>query len=175
MHQMARWEKVSFEQFAADWQKYMTDYPRTEEELRAVYDAVKLPVRATSGSAGYDITAPVTITLKPGESLRVPTGLRVWMEEGWVLMIFPRSGMGYRYRLQMDNTAGIVDADYYGADNEGHILTQVSIDTREDKTLTVPAGTGFVQGLFMPFGVTVDDAAEGIRRGGFGSTTPEGK
>ena len=86
-------------------------------------------------------------------------------------MIFPRSGLGFKYRLQLDNTIGVIDADYYGAKNEGHIMIKITNDTKENRTLTVPKGTGFAQGIFMPFGITMDDNTSEIREGGMGSTT----
>ncbi len=102
--------------------------------------------------------------------MTIPTGIRARMEEGWVLCLFPRSGQGFRYRLQLDNTVGVIDSDYYGSRNEGHILVKLTNDSREKKTLTLRAGEGFLQGIFLPFGVTEDDMAEGARNGGFGST-----
>ena len=128
-------------------------------------------MRATAGSAGYDFFAPVEITLQPGETVKIPTGIRVEMEQDWVLKCYPRSGLGFKYRLQLNNTVGIIDSDYFYSDNEGHIFAKLTNDTNEGKTLVIPAGTGFMQGIFVEYGITVDDAAEGVRNGGFGSTT----
>ena len=74
---------------------------------------VELPLRATAGSAGYDIKTPVPICLKAGETALIETGLRCRIEDGWVLLIVPKSGLGFRYRLQLDNTVGGIDSDYY--------------------------------------------------------------
>ncbi len=93
------------------------------------------------------------------------------MEQDWVLKCYPRSGLGFKYRLQLNNTVGIIDSDYFYSDNEGHIFAKLTNDTNEGKTLVIPAGTGFMQGIFVEYGITVDDAAEGVRNGGFGSTT----
>ncbi len=130
----------------------------------------ELPVRATAGSAGYDIKTPVDIVLTPGKSVRIATGLRCRIAEGWVLLIMPKSGLGFKYRLQLDNTVGVIDSDYYYADNQGHILIQITNDSNTEKTLEIPAGKAFAQGIFVPFGITESDAAEGERHGGFGST-----
>ncbi len=163
MERIAKFEKVSFDQFEAD-------LPEGHGPAGVCYDSVALPVRATAGSAGYDIKSPFEFTLKPGESLRVATGLRCKIAAGWVMMIFPKSGLGFRFRVQLDNTVGIIDQDYYGADNEGHILVQITNDSRSGKTMSIARGKAFAQALFVPFGITEDDSASGQRTGGFGST-----
>ncbi len=153
MNKIALFEKVSREQFGLDG-----------------YDELKLPKRATAGSAGYDFFAPYDITLNPGESAKIPTGIRVKMEDGWVLMLFPRSGLGFKYRVQLDNTVGIIDKDYYDSDNEGHIFIKITNDSKDGKVVNISRGAAFAQGIFTPFGITIDDTAEGVRNGGFGST-----
>lgn len=147
------------------------DISTDPERVTAVYEAIRLPRRATKDSAGYDFFAPVDIVLAPGESMKVPTGVRCQMREDWVLQIFPRSGLGFKYRLQLNNTVGIIDADYYFSDNEGHIFIKLTNDSKEGRTLSVPAGSGFAQGIFLQYGITVDDDVEEVRNGGFGSTT----
>ena len=167
MKRIAKFHKVSFEQFAEGF----ADYSKDLEVVRKIYDSIKLPKRATKGSAGYDFFAPVGIVLAPGETMKVPTGIRCEMEYDWVLKLYPRSGLGFKYRLQLNNTVGIIDADYFYSDNEGHIFAKITNDSNEGKTVDVTAGIGFVQGIFLEYGITVDDDAEGIRNGGFGSTT----
>ena len=166
MKRIARFEKVSFDQFAQGWGD-ITD----NEEIKALYDAIRLPRRATAGSAGYDFFAPADITLRPGETIKVPTGIRVWMEPEWVLKCYPRSGLGFKYRLQLNNTVGIIDSDYYYSDNEGHIFSKITNDSNEEKTVTIRAGEGFMQGIFVEYGITLDDDVTDVRNGGFGSTT----
>ena len=170
MQKIAKFEKVSFDQFQKDWS---ANFNTNETEMHTVYDAIRLPRRSTAGSAGYDFYAPITFTLKPGEVLLIPTGIRVKMADGYVLMLFPRSGLGFKYRMQLNNTVGIIDADYYQADNEGHIMCKITNDTHEEKTLTLAAGKGMIQGIFVSFGITEDDEADGVRTGGFGSTSKE--
>lgn len=165
---IAKFEKVSFEQFREGWTD--TFGPAEEKKIEEIYEGIKLPRRATKGSAGYDFFAPASFTLKPGETVKIPTGIRAQMEEDWVLKCYPRSGLGFKYRLQLNNTVGIIDSDYYYSDNEGHIFSKITNDTNENKTVEIPAGTGFMQGIFVEYGITVDDDAEGIRNGGFGST-----
>lgn len=162
MKKIAKFEKVSQAQFLKDYEG---------ENAKAVFDDIKLPARATSGSAGYDFYAPYSFTLAPGETLKIPTGLRVKIDEGWVLKIYPRSGLGFKYRLQLNNTVGIIDSDYYNSDNEGHIFIKITNDSNEGKTIELKKGEGFAQGIFVEYGITVDDEACGVRNGGFGSTT----
>lgn len=169
MKRIAKFHKVSAERFMADWKD---TFPETAEETIAdIYNKIKLPVRATAGSAGYDFFSPVDITLNPGETVKIPTGIRVEMEQDWVLKCYPRSGLGFKYRLQLNNTVGIIDSDYFYSDNEGHIFSKITNDSNESKFVSIQAGTGFMQGIFVEYGITVDDDAQGIRNGGFGSTT----
>ena len=143
----------------------------SKEEIKAIYDSIKLPHRATKQSAGYDFYAPVDVTMKPGEIVKIPTGIRVEMEEGWVLKCYPRSGLGFKYRLQLNNTVGTIDSDYYYSDNEGQIFAKITNDSNEGKTVEVEAGDGFMQGIFVQYGITLDDDVTEVRNGGFGSTT----
>lgn len=106
---------------------------------------------------GYDFSAPVAFVLKPGETIKIPTGIRARMDEDWVLCLFPRSGQGFKYRLQLNNTVGIIDSDYYNSDNEGHIMAKLTNDSNEGKVLEIHPGEGFLQGIFMPYGITEDD------------------
>lgn len=169
MKRIAKFHKVSRSRFAEDWKD--TFGQTSEEQINSIYESIRLPRRATAGSAGYDFFAPIDVTLKPGETIKMPTGIRVEMEPEWVLKCYPRSGLGFKYRLQMNNTVGIIDSDYFYSDNEGHIFAKITNDTNEEKTLVIPAGTGFMQGIFVEYGITIDDVAEGVRNGGFGSTT----
>ena len=169
MHRIAKFHFVSPAQFMTAMQE---EYPQyTEEQIKEMYEALKLPKRATKGSAGYDFFAPFTFKLTPGETIKIPTGIRAEMQEDWVLQIYPRSGLGFKYRLQLNNTVGIIDSDYYGATNEGHIFARITNDSNEEKVCEIAAGTGFMQGIFVPYGITEDDAATEVRTGGFGSTT----
>ena len=168
MRRIAKFEKVSYEQFEKD---FIDCFGETSENIREIYDEIKLPKRATTGSAGYDYYSPVDITLKPGETVKIPTGIRCRMENGWVLMNYPRSGLGFKYRLQLNNTVGVIDSDYYGSSNEGHIMSKMTNDSNEGKVVEIKQGTGFMQGIFMEFGICEDDDADAVRDGGFGSTT----
>lgn len=161
MKKIAQFEKVSLAQFLDGCKR-----PDAEE----IYAEIALPRRATTGSAGYDFFAPFDIDLNAGETAKIPTGIRVKIDEGWLLSLYPRSGLGFKFRLQLDNTVGIIDSDYYFSDNEGHIFAKITNDSRENKALHISAGAGFMQGIFTEYGITVDDDATEIRNGGFGST-----
>ena len=168
MVRVARFEKVSLRRFVTDW---VATFPQqTVEQAVAAYERIRLPERATSGSAGYDLFAPVGFELGAGEGIKIPTGLRVLIEEGWVLTIYPRIGLGFKYRFHLDNSVGVIDSDYARSDNEGHIFVKLTNDSNEEKTLTLAAGDAFAQGVFVEYGITFDDDADGVRRGGFGST-----
>lgn len=166
MERVGRFEKVSLEQFTAALGETVS-----REEAKLIYEGIRLPRRATTGSAGYDFFLPQAVTIEPGQQVLIPTGIRVNIQEGWFLSLFPRSGLGFKFRLQLNNTVGIIDSDYYASDNEGHIFAKLTNASVEGKTISLAAGDGFMQGIFMPYGITMDDAAEEIRNGGFGSTS----
>ena len=155
MNKIAHFYKVSKTQFSLD----------AKEEL---YGDIILPKRATIGSAGYDFFAPYSFTLLPNESIKIPTGIRVKIENGWVLCIFPRSSLGFKYRLTLNNTVGVIDSDYYFAENEGHIF--IKMTNCGNAPLSVEKGKAFAQGVFFPFGITDNDECETLRHGGLGST-----
>lgn len=163
---VARFEKVSYEQFRSSLCAV-----QNENFIKRSYEEyVKLPQRATVGSAGYDFTCPVKCILKPGESVKFPSGIRAVIDEGWYLAIYPRSGLGFKYRIQLDNTVGIIDSDYSNSDNEGHIFFKITNDSKNGDVVKIEAGDRFAQGIFMPFGITYNDEVSGQRNGGFGST-----
>ena len=162
MKRIAQFFAVSPAQLEADWRRTLPDLP--------VPQAIRLPRRATAGSAGYDFFAPAGFTLAPGETILLPTGVRARIDEGWVLKLYPRSGLGFKYRLQLNNTVGIIDSDYFSAQNEGHIMLKLTNASNEGRTLVVQPGEAVAQGVFVEYGIVVDDDAVAIRTGGFGST-----
>ena len=155
MKKIAKFYKVSKEEFLKSG---------TEQ----AYENIILPKRATAGSAGYDFFAPEDFSLSPGQTAKIATGIRVQIEQGWVLQIYPRSSLGFKYRLRLDNTVGIIDSDYFYADNEGHIF--IKITNCGQVPLSVEKGKAFAQGVFTEYGITEDDDCATLRTGGFGST-----
>ena len=160
-----KFHKVSAECYK---EVFREDNQFLQEEVEKIYNDIKLPRRATKGSAGYDFYAPYDFTLNSKETIKIPTGIRVSMEEDLVLLVFPRSSLGFKYRLMLENTVGVIDSDYFYSDNEGHIF--VKITNHSDKTLSVKKGEAFVQGIFMKYYKTVDDDTDTDRNGGIGST-----
>ncbi|HAU87904.1 MAG TPA: deoxyuridine 5'-triphosphate nucleotidohydrolase [Lachnospiraceae bacterium] len=176
MQAIARFEKVSFEEYS----KAMTNYLMNEEGfsnkqlvdalILETYGQIQLPKRATTGSAGYDFKLPISITLGEDTTQTIPTGIRCKMEEGWVLQLYPRSGHGFKYGIQLANTVGIIDSDYYNSDNEGHIFVKLVNNSVLARNITIKEEEAFCQGVFVPFGITHDDNVSAQRNGGMGST-----
>lgn len=160
---MNKFEKVSFDQYV--------NSIGGDVDLRTEYNDIKLPKRATTGSAGYDFFSPFDFELAPNKTIKIPAGIRVLLDKDKFLAIYPRSGLGFKHRMQLDNTVGIVDSDYFGSDNEGHIFIKITNDGREGKTIHINKGEAFAQGIIAQYFVTIDDETNGIRNGGFGSTT----
>jgi dUTP pyrophosphatase len=157
-----KFEKVSFEQYCRDRE--------VDKNLQDEYDNIIMPQRKTKYSSGYDIHSPIDFTLEPGEGIKIATGLKVYIDDNLWLMIIPRSSLGFKYRLQLDNTVPDIDSDYVdNSDNEGHIFLKLTNDGK--KTLTIKSGEAIVQSIFTPFFITVDDNPGGKRIGGVGSTT----
>ena len=172
MRKVATFEKVTYTQFFNSFidtfQITHSDDEKIKSEIENIYNDLILPKRATTGSAGYDFKSPVEFTLKPKETIKVPTGIRCKMNEDIVLMIYPRSSLGFKYRLILDNTVGIIDSDYYNSDNEGHIF--IKFTNLGDKVLEIKKGDGIAQGIFLPYYLTTDDEVSDKRNGGIGST-----
>ncbi len=165
---IAQFYKVSYEQFKGACLDTFDHFD--ESDIQEIYQEIRLPKRATKGSAGYDFFTPFPIALNPGKTVKVPTGIRAEMQENWVLKCYPRSGLGFKYRLQLNNTVGIIDSDYFYSENEGHIFAKITNDSNEKKVLELDAGKGFMQGIFVEYGITMDDDVSEERNGGFGST-----
>lgn len=164
---MNKFEKVSYKQYRNAREDNIF-YKRTDIKLE--YNNINLPKRATIGSAGYDFFAPYSFTLDVGETIKIPTGIRIVLDTDKFLAVYPRSGMGFKYRLQLDNTVGIIDSDYSQSDNEGHIFIKITNDGREGKCITVNSGEAFAQGVIQQYFIVENDNTGNIRNGGLGST-----
>lgn len=189
-----RFYKVSWEQFKKDAEKLILpylndhnlytalDFDDNGELFKNTYDAITLPRRSTKRSAGYDFYMPFDkIPLYPGESIVIPTGIKMELTPSCYLALYPRSSYGFKYKMRLDNTVGIVDADYYNnKDNEGHIMIKLSCELEPPKftvlnhaipVLTLDRNDKFAQGIITLYGVTDDDEpCDSERTGGIGST-----
>ena len=156
---MRSFEKISFEQFKND---VCGD--------KLIYNKFKLPNRSTKNSAGYDFFSLFDFSLKPGEIMKIPTGIKANMENNDVLFLVVRSSMGFKYNVRMCNQVGVIDSDYYNnIDNEGHIW--IKLKNEGDKVYVVKAGDAICQGIFLNhLMVTEKNEIKSIRNGGLGST-----
>lgn len=169
MGNINKFEKVSYEQFEKDYMSlYGTEF--SKEDIKKMYDEIKLPKRATKGSAGYDFFLPFSMELDGWTEIVIPTGIRAQIKDGQVLMCYPRSGLGMKYYTRIANTCGVIDQDYYYANNEGHIMIKLRVENKPQTPLMLGRGKAFMQGIFMMYDITEDDSTDGIRTGGMGST-----
>lgn len=164
---MNKFEKISFEQFEKDLSADSWISP----VINIMYEQIKLPQRATMFSAGYDIFAPYDIEIPPKDTVKVPTGIRVQLDDDKFLAVYPRSGLGFKFKMQLYNSVGIIDSDYYNSDNEGHIWCKFYNDSPDGKTITIKQGEAMCQGIIQQYFKTNDDETDGVRNGGLGSTT----
>lgn len=163
-----KFEKVSRKQ----WDTSVKDIESVSiDELLRAYDTIKLPKQGTAFSMGMDFFAPYDITLYGGNSEVIPTGIR-WVvnrADGDVgLIIVPRSGLGFKHGIRLENTVGVIDADYQFADNEGHIM--IKLHNPSNKTVYISKGKAFAQGIVLPYQICEDAESDENRTGGFGST-----
>ena len=167
---MNRFEKVS----RNEYDLHTTDFRPSNGFIGDFlpYDKLPLPRRGTKGSAGYDFFAPASFKLRVGETATIPTGIKCKLDEGRVLFVLPRSGHGFKYRIQLDNTVGVIDQDYYGnPNNEGHIFVKITNDGKHNKTLEINRGEAFAQGIILRYELAEEEEVTTSRIGGFGSTS----
>ena len=152
-------EKISYDQFKKDIS--------VNEKLYNSYD---LPTRSTNCSAGYDFKIIMPFILKPGQTITIPTGVKVSMDTNEFLMIVIRSSWGIKHNIRLCNQVGIVDSDYYNNEtNEGHIL--ISLKNEGDIDIDLKENDRIVQGIFVPYLTTGDESKiNQVRTGGSGST-----
>lgn len=169
-NKVARFSKINLENFCRDYKATFQSETvgASDKEIAAVYDSIKLPSRATKASAGYDFFSPIDLVLKPGDTVKVPTGIRCEMDADIVLLVFPRSSLGFKYRMMLENTVGVIDSDYFYSDNQGHIF--IKFTNHGEKEFTIKAGAAFAQGIFTKYYLTHDDEVSAVRNGGIGST-----
>lgn len=172
---IARFEKVSFDEYKKVRKLGFSTNNLdptlfvSKSSLLKEYESIQLPKRSTLGSAGYDFKLPFEFIILPHSSLFIYTGIKCSLSNGYVLMLYPRSSLGFKYKLSLDNTVGIIDSDYYNnPDNEGHII--VKMTNHSDNTLPIKSNQSYVQGLIQKYYITNDDYVEIVRNSGIGST-----
>ena len=166
MKRVAKFEKITFDQFKKDWNNTFREID--DKSIMDIYDNIKLPIRATEMSAGHDISTPIDVTLFKNDTVKIPTGIRCKMEDGYVMLVFPRSSLGIKKGMVISNTVPVIDGDYYNADNEGHIF--ICIKNTSEEIMKLKAGDNIVQAVFVPFGVADQEEVTARRTGGIGST-----
>ena len=134
---------------------------------------ITIPVRKTKHSAGYDVAAAedcIIPAFKPGQKpTLVKTGLKAYCPEDEFFMLVNRSSNPFKKGLVMANSIGIIDSDYYGnEDNDGHFM--YAYYNFFDHDIEIKKGDIIGQVIFSKYLMVDDDKAEGIRKGGFGST-----
>lgn len=134
-------------------------------------DTIALPEYASAGSAGLDLRACVeqTLTLQPGDTELLPTGLCIHIADpGFAGLILPRSGLGHKHGIVLGNLVGLIDSDY-----QGQLF--VSCWNRGNQAFDIEVGTRIAQLVIVPVAqVTFNrvDSFDQSQRGssGFGST-----
>lgn len=139
---------------------------------------INLPERKTKYSAGYDMEAAEDVIIpsfkKGNNPTFIKTGVKAYMGDNEYLMLANRSSNPKKKGLILANSVGIIDKDYYeNPDNDGDIIFAFYNIKEED--IEIKKGEVIGQAIFMPFLVADNDNAEGIRIGGFGSTSNVGK
>lgn len=170
---MSHFEKVAYRQ----WKEDCGIRGLPNKELREWYEAIKLPQQATAASAGCDFFMPFNLNFEAGSTFRIATGVR-WVtdpddpdDRKKVLLIVPRSGLGFKYGIRLSNTVGVIDADYCDSDNQGHII--ISLENPSFQTIELPEGKPFAQGIVMRYEIPEGAESGESRNGGFGSTDTE--
>ena len=171
-----KFEKVSFEQFKNDYINMFYQYESQlplgiDEYIKDCYDNIVIPTRATKGSAGYDFVMPFDVELDTFTDINIPTGIKCQIDNGYFLMIVPRSSMGFKNYLRLANTLGVVDSDFFdNKDNEGHIFAKIRVEKTLEEPIRINRGERFIQGIFVPYGIVDNDSVTTERNGGIGSS-----
>jgi len=162
-------EKVSLNQFLKDMQSFLGEDADTLN-LNKIYSEIKLPSRGTNNSAGYDFFSPIGFRLPPGKTIKIPTGIKVYVEDNEFLSIHVRSSTGFKFNVNLLNSTGVIDGDYVdNIDNEGHIW--MGFKNHGEKEWFVNIGDAFGQGIFMKYETVFNDCSQNKQRiGGIGST-----
>lgn len=156
---MRKFEKISLEEFHKNYSENEDIY----------YQNLNMPKRGSKYSAGYDISVPWDIDLPARGTVKIPTLLKVCMEDDEVVLIDVRSSLGFKHNVRLNNTIAVIDKDYYGnEDNEGHIF--LKLYNPNDYDIHFSEGERIAQAIFVKYLITDDDNSESTRVSGIGST-----
>lgn len=162
-------EKISYEQWYSDMPFANID----DLIIRKWYTNIKLPQQGSKYSMGCDFFLPMDILIHSEGEVKIPTGIRMVAdcEEDYKygMLLVPRSGLGTKHGIRIKNTVGVIDADYFQSDNEGHIFA-ILVNPSKDKTVSLNSGQAFMQGMIIPYIIPVGAESDKQRNGGFGST-----
>ena len=167
-----RFEKVS----VVEQKKFLESFfvsrsSKVKSALEYIDKELALPGRSSAKSCGYDFRLPVDVEIQPNSQILIPTFIKAEIDDDKVLELYPRSSYGIKKGLELANTVGIIDADYYGGeDNEGHIM--VCMRNTTSKPVHLERGDKFVQGIIKRY-FLMDGDAYGVgkaRKGGIGSS-----
>lgn len=130
---------------------------------------VKIPVRATKYSAGYDFYSPRDIIIKPhSRSKFIWTDIKVNLPDGLYLQLYIRSSLASKYGILLCGS-GVIDGDYFGnPDNDGNI--GAVLYNTSDVEFNLKANERFIQGIILPYYKVSGDSFLAERVGGYGST-----
>lgn len=149
---MRDFEKISFEQFKKD-----------VADDRELYEEIIIPQRDSASTAGYDLHLLSDITLRPGETIKLPTGLKSRFQPDEALLFIVRSKTGFKYNIRLCNQVGVIDSDYYNnPDNEGHLWTK--IQNEDTVAHSFKKGDALVQGVFIKYLTTDSDQNLNLER-----------
>ncbi len=164
-------ERVKFDAFKNDMAMYRP-INFMSGEVEKAYNSIKIPIRKTKYSAGYDICIPIDISIPSGQRRVIPTGIKAVFEEdemeSWHLQMYVRSSVGIKDGIVLTNGTGVIDSDYFRGQNDGDMM--LALLNTSDKLVQYKAGDRICQAVFVIHGLTSDDNASGDRIGGIGST-----
>lgn len=167
-----RFEKVSVkEQKKFLEQFFVSRSSKVNSALEYIDKKLALPGRSSAKSCGYDFRLPVDVEIQPNSQVLIPTFIKAEIDDDKVLELYPRSSYGIKKGLELANTVGIIDADYYNnEDNEGHIM--ICMRNTTSKPVHLERGDKFVQGIIKRyFLMDGDEYSVGkARKGGIGSS-----
>lgn len=162
-------EKISFTQWCSDVSFANVD----ESTVCKWYDNIKIPQQGSKYSMGCDFFLPMDIVINKDDEVKIPTGIRMVSDcdedYKFGMLLIPRSGLGTKYGIRIKNTIGVIDADYFQSDNEGHIFA-ILVNPSKQKEISLDNGQAFMQGVVVPFIIPSGSESDKQRNGGFGST-----